>query len=136
MYLMIEEGIRGGVSMISNRFSKANNPYMGDKYDSKYPTKCVTYLDANNLYGWAMSKPLPIRNFKWMTEEDLNNWRNIPCILEVDLEYPQDLHDLHNDYPLVPERLKIGKVEKLIPNLYNKEKYVLHRENLKQYKGL
>ena len=106
---------------------------MGDKYDPKYPTKYITYLDANNLYGWATSKPLPIRNFKWMTEEDLNNWRNIPCILEVDLEY---LPDLHNNYPLAPERLKIGKVEKLIPNLYNNKKYVLHRENLKQYESL
>ena len=135
MYLMAEKGIRGGVSMISNRFSKANNPYMRDKYDPNSPTKYIPYLDANNLYGYAMSKPLPVRNFKWMTEEDLNNWRNIPCILEVDLEYPQDLHDLYNDYPLGPERLKIGKVEKRIPNLYNKEKYVLHRQNLKQYES-
>ena len=109
---------------------------MGDEYDSNSPTKYIPYLDANNLYGWAMSKPLPIQSFKWMAEEDLNNWRNIPCILEVDLEYPQDLHDLHNDYPVAPERLKIGKVEKRFPNLYNKEKYVLYRENLKQHESL
>ena len=71
-----------------------------------------------------------------MNEEDLNSWRNIPCILEVDLEYSQELHDRHNDYPLAPERCMVGKVEKLIPNLYNKEKYVIHRENLKQYESL
>ena len=88
-------------------------------------------MDANNLYGWSMSKPLPYKNFKWMS--DLNKWENIPCILEVDLEYPEKLHDLHNDYPLAPERLLIGKVEKLVPNLNHKEKYVIHHEVLKQY---
>ena len=119
---MIEKGIIGGVSMISTRYSKTNNPYMGDKYDPNSPTKYIPYLDANHLYGWAMSKPLPTHGFEWMNEEDLNNWRNIPCILEVDLEYPQELHDLHNDYPLAPERKPIGKVEKLIPNLNDKEK--------------
>ena len=109
---------------------------MGGKYDPNSHTKYIPYLDANNLYGWATSKPLHVRNFKWMTEEELNSWRKIPCILEVGLEYPQDLHDLHNDYPLAPERLRIGKVPKLIPNLYDKEKYVLHRENLKQYESI
>ena len=61
-------------------------------------SKYVTYLDANNLYGWAMSKPLPTGNFKWM--ENFNDWRNRPCILEVDLVYSKELHDLHNEYPL------------------------------------
>ena len=60
-------------------------------------------------------KPLPVGDFKWMTGEELENWKDTPCILEVDLEYPRDLHDLHNDYPLAPERLKIKNVEKLIP---------------------
>ena len=63
----------------------------------------------------------------------LKHWKNIPCILEVDLEYPKDLHDLYNDYQLAPERLKIGNVEKLIPNLWDKEKYIVHHENLKLY---
>ena len=134
MLLMFERGIRGGTSMISQRYSKANNPYMGEDYDPNSPTKYITYLDANNLYGWAMSKPLPTGGFKWM--ENLNNWRNRPCILEVDLEYPKELHDAHNDYPLAPESLKVGNVDKLIPNLRNKERYIVHRENLLLYTSL
>ena len=118
---MIEKGVRGGISMISKRHGKANNKYMGEEYDPSQPSKYITYLDANNLYGWAMSKPLPISNFKWM--KNLNNWRNRPCILEVDLEYPEELHDLHNEYPVAPESLNVGNVDKLIPNLMNKERY-------------
>ena len=129
--LLFEQGIRGGISMISNRYGKANNKYMGEKYDPMIPSKYLAYLDANNLYGWAMMKPLPVGDFKWMEEKELENWEDIPCILEVDLEYPKDLHDLHNDYPLAPERLKINNVEKLIPNLWDKEKYVVHHKNLK-----
>ena len=136
MYLMIEKGIRGGISTITKRYAKANNPYMKEKYNPEKDCVYIPYLDANNLYGWAMSKPLPVRNFKWMNEKELENWRNIPCILEVDLEYPEELHDLHNEYPLAPEKVKVGNVEKLIPNLYNKKKYVLHYENLKLYQSL
>ena len=131
--LLFEKGIRGGVSMIPNRYGKANNKFMGEKFDPSQPSKFISYLDANNLYGWAMMKPLPVGDFKWMDEKELKHWKNIPCILEVDLEYPKDLHDLHNDYPLAPERLKIGNVEKLIPNLWDKEKYIVHHENLKLY---
>ena len=131
--LLFENGIRGGISMISNRFGKANNKFMGEKYDPSQPSKYLAYLDANNLYGWAMMKPLPVGDFKWMDEKELGHWKDFPCILEVDLEYPRDLHDLHNDYPLAPERLKINNVEKLIPNLWDKEKYIVHHENLKLY---
>ena len=119
--------------MISNRFGKANNKFMGEKYDQSQPSKYLAYLDANNLYGWAMMKPLPVGDFKWMRERELGHWQDFSCILEVDLEYPRDLHDLHNDYPLAPERLKINNVEKLIPNLWDKEKYIVHHENLKLY---
>ena len=131
--LLFEKGISGGISMISNRFGKANNKYMGEKYDPRSSSKYLAYLDANNLYGWAMMKPLPVGDFKWMDEKELKHWEDIPCILEVDLEYPRDLHDLHNDYPLAPERLKINNVEKLIPNLWGKKKYIAHHENLKLY---
>ena len=133
MAQMIEKGIRGGVSMISTRHSQANNKYMGTDYDPSKPSKYIQYLDANNLYGWAMSQKLPIGNFRWMTRKQLDKWFEYPCILEVDLEYPQELHDLYDDYPLAPERLMVDKVEKLIPNLNNKEKYVIHHEALKQY---
>ena len=136
MLLMVEEGIRGGVSMISNRYGKSNNKYMGDKFNPSEPSKYITYLDANNLYGWAMSKPLPTHGFKWMKVNELKTWEKHPCILEVDLEYPKILHDLHSDYPLAPERIEVNKVDKLIPNLWNKKKYVVHYENLKQYLSL
>ena len=135
MLMMVEKGIRGGVSMISTRYGKANNPYMKD-YDPDQPTKYISYLDANNLYGWAMCKPLPTKGFRWMTKEELKDWKSMPCILEVDLEYPEKLHDLHNDYPLAPERLTVNKVEKLIPNLNDKTKYIIHHETLKLYLSL
>ena len=141
MYLMVENGIRGGVSTITKRYAKANNPYM-QEYNPKEENVYIPYLDANNLYGWAMSKPLPTDSFEWMTDEELQNWaegsneKGKGCILEVDLEYPKELHDEHNEYPLAPERLKVNKVDKLIPNLRNKEKYVIHYENLKQYLNL
>ena len=135
MLMMVEKGIRGGVSMISTRYGKANNPYMKD-YDPDQPTKFISYLDANNLYGWAMCKPLPTKGFRWMKREELKNWKSMPCILEVDLTYPEKLHDLHNDYPLAPERLIVNKVEKLIPNLNDKKKYVIHHETLKLYLSL
>ena len=136
MLLMFEKGIRGGISMISNRHGKANNSYMGDEYDDKRATKYITYLDANNLYGWAMCKPLPTRRFKWMDDDELMSWKKHACILKVDMEYPKELHDLHNDYTLAPERLTVNKVEKLVPNLNNKTKYVIHYENLKLYESL
>ena len=107
---------------------------MGEEYDPSQPSKYVTYLDANNLYGWAMSKPLPTGNFMWM--KNLNNWRNRSCILEVDLEYPKVLHDLHNKYPVAPESLNVGNVDKFIPNLMNKERYIIHRDNLLLYESL
>ena len=141
MLLMIEKGIRGGISIISNRYGKANNKYMKD-YNKKEPSKYLTYLDANNLYGWAMSLKLPIHSFKEMTNKELENifnnqivqvWERTPCILEVDLEYPEELHDLHNDYPLCPERVECDRrVKKLIPNLRHKNNYVIHYRNLMQ----
>ena len=133
MLLMIEKGIRGGVSMISNRHAKANNKYMGESFIDTMISIYIMYLDANNLYGWAMSKPLPTHGFEWMKVDELETWERLPCILEVDLECPKNLHDLYNDYPPAPEQIVVNKVSKLIPNLGDKKKYVLHYENLKQY---
>ena len=145
MLLMIEKGIRGGVSMISNRYGKANNKYM-KSYNKNEPSKYLTYLDTNNLYGCAMSEKLPVHNFKWMSNKQIeklfNNqivqvWKKTPCILEVDLEYPEELHDLHNDYPLCPERVECNNgVKKLIPNLRDKNNYVVHYKTLMQYLSL
>ena len=136
MLLMVEKGTRGSISMISNRYRKSNNKYMGNKFVVSEPSKSITYLDANNLYGWGMSKPLPAQGFEWMKVSELEAWELYPCILEVDLEYPRSLHDLHSDYPLAPERVEVNKVDKLIPNLRDKKKYVIHNENLKQYLSL
>ena len=139
MYNMIEKAIRGGINTITKRHAVANNKYMSNNDPDKELTY-IPYLDANNLYGWAMSQPLPTHGFKWMTDRQLERWETIcasdkrGCILEVDLEYPEELHDLHNDYPLAAERLvpEGSKVPKLVPNLHNKEKYVLHYKSLEQ----
>jgi len=121
--------------MISHRYARANNKYM-ENYNSNKPNSYITYLDANNLYGWAMSQKLPTGNFKWITEKrcrDLEKGKPFPpSFLEVDLEYPKKLHDSHKDYPFCPERLAINKVEKLIPNLNNKRNYVIHYRALEQ----
>ena len=141
MLLMFEKGIRGGISIISNRYGEANNKYMKD-FNKNKPSKYLMYVDANNLYGCAMSEKLPTHGFKWLTSKEIENlynnqvvqvWENTPCILEVDLEYPEKLHDLHNDYPLCPERIECENgVKKLIPNLWDKTKYVIHYKNLMQ----
>ena len=163
MFQFIEKGMRGGTSYIANRYGEANNKYM-KTYDDKIPSKYIMYLDANNLYGWAMSQYLPTGSFEWLSPKqiekiNLNKYTensNKGMILEVDLEYPQELHDLHNDYPLGPEKVKVtedmlsdyckkiankykistGLVHKLIPTLSNKEKYVLHYRNLQLYLNL
>ena len=142
MLLIFEKGIRGGISMISNRYGEANNKYMGNRFNKNKLKKHLMYLDANNLYGDAMSKKLPTHGFKWLTSGEMENlfnnqveqvWEKTPCILVVDLEYPENLHDLHNDYPFCPERVECKNgVEKLIPNLRNKTKYVIHYKNLIQ----
>ena len=141
MLMMVENGTRGGVSMISNRYSEANNKYM-DSYDQTKPSKYIQYLDANNLYGWAMSEKMPYKDFKWINVESAPPLEkmlldeDLGYILEVDLEYPSKLHDLHNDYPLAPETMKINMVNKLTPNLRNKTKYILHHRNLGLYLSL
>ena len=140
MLLMFEKGIRGGISIISNRYGEANNKYMGRDFNKNKPSKYLMYLDENNLYGCGMSMKLPTHGFKWLTGgemeniyENRHNLNKIPCIFEVDIQYPENLHNLHNDYPLCPEKVKCKNgVEKLIPNLRDKTKYVLHYKNLIQ----
>ena len=160
-YLFIEKGLRGRISYIAKRYAKANNKYMGD-YDPNKPSAFIAYLDKNNLYGWAMSEYLPYGEFEWLKNVNelgvmsINEKSDVGYILEVDLKYPKELHELHNDYPLAPEKLtvtnnilsnycksiadkyniKVGDVKKLIPNLGNKNKYVLHYRNLQLYLSL
>jgi len=138
MLMMIKSGIRGGISTISKRYARANNKYMGEAYDPNQPSKFISYTDANNLYGWAMMQKLPTHEFKWMNDKELEKWRDLPCILEVDLEYSKNLHTLHNDYPLAPENIKPSnsKVDKLIPNLNNIMRYIVHYKTLKLYEKL
>ena len=140
MLLMIEEGIRGGMCHAIHRFAKAHNKYMKN-YDEKEESSYIEYLDANNLYGWAMSQKLPVSDFKWkknmskFTKEFLKNYgedSDKGYILEVDVEYPKKLHDLLSDLPFSPERIKINKCTKLVCNLYDKENYVVHIRSLKQ----
>ena len=137
MYLFFERGVRGGVSMITKRYAKANNKYMGADYDPTKPSIYLPYLDANNLYGYAMSQPLPVSGFQWLSEEEIlkmnNDHSKIQKFhLEVDLKYPTELHDAHNDYPLAPEQVEINKVKKLIPHLGSRKNYVVHHEMLQQ----
>ena len=138
--LMFERGIRGGITQAVHRYATANNPYM-DEYDKNKETNYLQYLDANNLYGWAMSQPLPTGEFRWLKcdawdptklVDMLSRENQYGYLLEVDVKYPKDLHDLHNDIPFMCSKMKVGGVEKLIPNLYDKEKYVIHIRALKQ----
>ncbi|KAL9959333.1 hypothetical protein ACROYT_G032647 [Oculina patagonica] len=159
MYLFIERGMRGGISMVSKRYAKANNPYV-EGYDPSKPKKYIQYLDANNLYGWAMSKQLPKSGFKWKkvmpTEKEImkkQDWTKTGWILEVDLDYPAELHEEHNSYPLAPEKKIIDETlyspyqkrlkekldhkppseKKLVLTLQDKKNYVVHYKNLKLY---
>ena len=159
MYLAIENNIRGGISVISHRYAEANNPYLDDFDDSK-PTSYLMYVDAVNLYGWAMMQKLPYGMFRWMSADEIalldvatldDNGENC-YFIEADLTYPQHLHDQHSDYPLAPEavditedmlspysinlksKLGVGKLaKKLVPNLLPKMKYLMHFRNLKYY---
>ncbi|XP_067947655.1 uncharacterized protein [Watersipora subatra] len=160
MYNFVESGIRGGVSTCGGlRYAKANNPYV-EGYDKKKPATYLMYLDENNLYGWGMSQKLPTGGFEWVKSKglpDINDDEGYTA--EVDLEYPNKLHDEHNDYPLAPESMKpdqwseymrdvgeldklgepcYAKVSKLVPNLRDKRKYIVHHSILKYYlkKGL
>ena len=158
-HLFIEKGLRGGISMASKRYAKANNPLV-EGYEPEKPNIHISSYDANNFYGWAMSQYLPTSGFRWVDDcqQLAKTIAEHPAdgpegyILEVDLEIPEDLHDAHNSYPLAPERMVVQKewmseyqhgllgvraapteVEKLVPNLRNKSRYVLHYRKLQLY---
>ena len=140
MHLFMEKGMRGGISYISKRYGKVDK------------NKCFIYSDANNLYGCAMIQSLPVNEFKFLTQKEINKFNldsSIGYILECDQEYCDKLQDLRSDYPLCPEKIainldmlskycsdianKFGGVKKLIPNLSNRVKYVVHYKNLQYY---
>ena len=136
MFDFVQKGMRGGISSIITRYAKANNPYMGDKYDSSKETSYIQYLDANNLYGWAMSKPLPVGGFEWVFPKTIEDLKDVPCFVMCDLEIPKNLFDKFSELVPAPEKIVVNKVEKLIPNLRPKKEYVCHINNLKQYSKL
>ena len=137
MLLMFERGIRGGITQAVCKYASANNKYMGDKFDPKSESSYLQYLDANNLYGWAMSQSLPTGGFKWIDVNpnaisELATRTDKGYLLEVDVSYPKELHNPHNDLPFMCERMEINRVEKLVPNLRDKKNYVIHIQALNQ----
>ena len=145
MLMMFEQGIRGGITHISKRYAEANNKYMKDYNPGKEST-FIQYLDANNLYGWAMSQQLPTHGFKWMKDitlekvdeilekanHSMSNLGRKGYIFEVDLEYPPHLWETHNGYPLAPEKMIVNGVEKLISHFKPRKNYVVHYRTLRQ----
>ena len=129
---MFELGIRRGITKAIHKYASANN-----QYDPSADSIYFQYLDANNLYRWAMSQPLPTGRFRWVDIKpdeihDLASYENKGYLLEYDISYPRKLHDSRNDLPFICERMEINLVEKLVPNLHNKRKYVIHIRALDQ----
>ena len=157
MYPFIQNSIRGGISMITSRYARANVPTLPE-YNASLPNLNLIYLNANNLYGWAMSQLFPTHGFRFLQPNKIDGLGDVRqladdaedgYIFEVDLSYPHHLHDSHDDYPLAPESLEIGRnmyspaqqavfpdtipKRKSTPNLWDKVKYVVHYRNLKLY---
>ena len=145
---MVEEGISGGICHSIHRYAKANNK-LTKNYNNNEGSSNNQYLDANNSYGWVMSKKLPVNGFKWLendktaqpsakhviNQEFIKNYNQNDkkgYILEVDVKNPKTLRKLHSDLPFLSERMEINKCKKLVCNLYDKKKYVVHINSLKQ----
>ena len=140
MLLMIEKRIRGRMCQAIRSYAKANNKYINN-YDEDTESLYLTYLDANNLYGWAMSQKLPVNGFKWVNKllkfiesfiKDCNENSNRGYFLEVDVEYPNKLFNLHKYFRFLPDKMKIEKCNKLACDIQDKENYVVHIRALKQ----
>ena len=140
MLLMVEKGLRGGIRQATHRYAKANNKYVTN-YDKSIESSYIAYLDAKNLYGWAMSQKLPINGFEWVKNlskfnedfiKEYDEDSDIGYFLEIDVDYPKKLFNLHKDLTFLPERKKVEKVKKLICSKEDKEKYVIHIRALKQ----
>ena len=140
MLLMVEKGTRGGIYQAIHRYAKANSKYMKN-YDKNTTSSHLTYLDANSLYGWAMSQKFSVNGFEWV--EDLSQFKedfiknydensDEQYFLEVDVKYPKNSFNLHRDLPFLPERKKIGKFNNLVHDFHDKKNYVVHIKALKQ----
>ena len=132
MFLTYEKGIRGGICNKVHSYAKANNKYMKN-YNKNKKSSFLMYVDANNLWGWAMSKKLPVDEFKWVDDlsmfteyfiKSYNEEGNVGYLLVVDIEYPKKLRMLHSDLPFLPEKIKINKCSKLIFNVTDKKKKI------------
>lgn len=162
MYLMIEKGMRGGLTIIGDRYAKANNPYVKESFDESLPINYIFYADVINLYGFSLCDSLPINGFRWLNDKEISKLNitslssedDVGYILEVDLSYPSYLHKTQNELPLAPSHLIIkesmlspyqkrllkmydinisSNTRKLAPNFYDKQHYVVYSENLKYY---
>ena len=132
MLLFIEKGIRGGVSQCSSRYAKANNRYTGTDFNPSDPESYILYFDINNQYGTSMCEYLPYKDFEWIEDYSMIDFLNIPddaeegYILEIDLEYPEELHDLHKS--LCPQHIvpPVAKctIPKLVTNFDIRRKHV------------
>ena len=140
MLLLFEKGIRQGTCNVIQKYARVNNKYVKN-YDSSKESKFVGYLDVNNLYGWAMSKNLPIDGFKYENDlsiftldfiENCNEESETGYLLYVDVEYPKNFRESHEDLPFLPNRMKVNKVNKLLCNEYDKNKNSVHVHALKQ----
>ena len=135
MLLMVEKGIGGRTCHAIHRYAKANNKYNKD-YNKDEEESFLQYDDANNLYGFAMSEPLPVNGFDWMEDlskidkDFIKNYdkdSDKGYILDVDVECPKNLHDLHSDLSFLPERMKVNKCSKFVCSFYDKKIYCLHK---------
>ena len=140
MLWMVEKGIRDGICQTMYRYAKANNKYVKN-YNKDIISSYLMYLDANNFYGWAMSQKLPLNGFEWVKNLSQFNESfikiydensDIGYFLKVVIDYPENLFNLNQDLPFLLKRKKVNKVEKLICNVEDKERYVFHIRVFKQ----
>ena len=140
MSLTVEKGIRGALCHEIHRYAKANNKHMKN-YDKNIESSYLMYLDANNLYGWAMSQKPPANGLEWeenihkFNEDFVKNYvkgSNKGYFLKLDVEYLKNLFNFHSDLPFLPERHQIKKYNELVCNIHDKENYVVHIRALKQ----
>ena len=140
MLLMVEKGIRGEITQAVKRYARASNKYTKDLYNLEEESIYLQYLGPNNLYGWAMVHNLPTHVFLWKDAEDVTPEKIDKLVkkekrgylLELDVEYPKELHENHNELPVLAERMKIGREDKLVPNLKDKKGYVVDIKALDQ----